>query len=320
MPFRRTQRAHRISARWFPMVAVAMGLALSAFCPAGHSAQLQLTADDQFRYAQSCFESRDYPCAIAEFRRFAHFFPTDPRVAQALLQMGRSQLLAGDANGAIARFKTVIRRFEDSPQAIQAAFLETEAWSRQGAYGQALLTLNNLILSTTDADLQDRARFRSTWIHIDRGDWPAARSALRAITPANQTRYRTQTLLADLMAADRIPAKSPALAGGLSILPGLGQLYCERYEDALIALLVNGGLIWASVESFGHELYALGSVIGFVETGFYAGNIYGAVGDAHKYNRRAAQEFKSGLKRRWRVSMLPAPQKDGIGLMLQFDY
>ena len=100
----------------------------------------------------------------------------------------------------------------------------------------------------------------------------------------------------------------------------MGQLYCERYEDALIAFLVNTGLIWATVEAFSNDLYALGSVIGFVGLGFYAGNIYGAVGDAHKFNRRAVRTFSNGLTTRWRVGVLPAPQKDGIGLVLQFDY
>jgi tetratricopeptide (TPR) repeat protein len=338
MPTRTAQRIEKRRWRRLLTFSVTLCLTLGVYCPTGHSAEVQLTAktrltagtrltadirltaDDQFRYAQSCFEAQAYACAIAEFRRFAHFFPTDPRVAQALLQMGRAQLLTGNAEGATKRFETVIRRFENSPEAIQAAFLKTEAWARQGAYNQALITLNNLILTTTDRAVQDRARFRSAWIHIDRGDWPAARSALNAITPANRTHYRTDTLLADLEAADRIPVKSPVLAGSLSILPGLGQLYCARYEDALIALLVNGGLIWASAEAFGHELYALGGVLGFVEAGFYAGNIYGAIGDAHKYNRRAVGDFRDSLKSKWRVGMLPAPRKDGIGLVLQVDF
>jgi tetratricopeptide (TPR) repeat protein len=302
-------------------VAFAILLAIGRpFTPPVLAAEVHLTADAQFEYAVSCLKAQAYDCASTEFRRFAHFFPADPRVAQALLQMGRAQLLAGEAEAAVKSFEAVLKRFEGCPEAIQAALLKAETWVHQGAPNQALLTLNNLLLTTKDATVQDRARFRSAWIHIDKGDWPAARAALKAITPANRGRYRVDALLDDLAAADRIATKSPALAGGLSILPGLGQLYCERYEDALIALLVNGGLIWASIEAFSHDLYALGGVIGFVGLGFYAGNIYGAVGDAHKYNRRAVQTFKSGLTRRWRVGVLPAPQKDGIGLVLQFDY
>lgn len=279
-----------------------------------------LRAEDQFTYAHTCMKGKDYPCAIAEFRRFAHFFPADARVPEALLQMGRAQLLANQPARAVASFEGLIRRFEQHPLAVQAAFLKAEAWVRQRAHLQAVLALDNLIQTTRDKAVQDRARFRIAWIHVDRGDWPAARRALNAITPENRAHYRTDTLLADLDTAAHIPTKSPALAGGLSVIPGLGQLYCGRYEDALIAFLVNGGLIWASVEAFTNDLYALGGVIGFVEMGFYAGNIYGAVGDAHKYNQRAVRAFSNGLTGKWRVGMLPAPQKDGIGLVLQFDY
>jgi tetratricopeptide (TPR) repeat protein len=284
------------------------------------AAEVRITADAQFDYAHTCLRAQNYDCAIAEFRRFTHFFPNDDRVPEALLQMGRAQLLANQPAQAVVSFEALIRRFEQHPLAVQAAFLKAEAWMRQQAHLQAILTLNNLIQTTPDQAVQDRARFRIAWIHVDRGDWPAARSALNMISPAHQGHYQTRALLADLDGAANIPTKSPTLAGSLSVLPGLGQLYCERYEDAIIALLVNGGLIWASVEAFNHDLYALGGVIGFVELGFYAGNIYGAVGDAHKYNRRATRAFSNGLTRKWRVGMLPAPQKDGIGLLLQFDY
>lgn len=33
----------------------------------------------------------------------------------------------------------------------------------------------------------------------------------------------------------QIARKNPRLAGFLSILPGAGQFYCERYQDALVA-------------------------------------------------------------------------------------
>jgi tetratricopeptide (TPR) repeat protein len=294
-------------------------LVIGLWVPAG-GAEVRITADTQFNFAQRCLKTQAYDCARDEFRRFAYLFPEDDRVPEALLQMGRAQLLAGKPADAARSFENLIRRFENSPEAVQAAFLQVEAWVRQDAPGQALLVLDSLIRSRPDRAIQDRARFRAAWIHIDSGNWPAARAAVNAISPENRARYRTDTLLADLAATDHIPTKSPTLAGGLSILPGLGQLYCQRYEDALIAFLVNGGLIWASVEAFNHDLYALGSVIGFVELGFYAGNIYGAVGDAHKFNRRAIRSFSNDLTTRWRVGVLPAPQKDGIGLVLQFDY
>jgi len=71
----------------------------------------------------------------------------------------------------------------------------------------------------------------------------------------------------------------------LSVIPGAGYLYLERYQDALISLLVNTALIFAAYEAFDNDLYVLGGIISFVELGFYAGNIYGATTSAHKINR-----------------------------------
>jgi hypothetical protein len=93
----------------------------------------------------------------------------------------------------------------------------------------------------------------------------------------------------------------------LSIVPGGGQLYCNRYQDAMTAFLINAGLIWAAWEAFDNEQYALGSVISFVEFGFYAGNIYGAVSSAHKYNRDRIAEFRERLNQRRQMSLSLAP-------------
>ena len=114
--------------------------------------------------------------------------------------------------------------------------------------------------------------------------------------------------------------KSPALAGTLAVIPGAGYLYCGRYKDALIALLVNGGLIWAAYESFSNDLYALGSVITFVEIGFYAGNIIGSVASAHKYNRKNEQQWIKHLRQRLKVSLGSRPETRGIELSLRYTY
>ena len=59
------------------------------------------------------------------------------------------------------------------------------------------------------------------------------------------------------------------------------------------------------MESFDKELYALGAVISVVEFGFYAGNIYGAVGSAHKYNKLQDAAFIDNLKLKFNVSNDP---------------
>ena len=53
------------------------------------------------------------------------------------------------------------------------------------------------------------------------------------------------------------------------------------------SFLFNTGMICAACLAFDHDNPALGSVIAFVETGFYSGNIYGSITAAHKYNKAA---------------------------------
>ena len=179
-----------------------------------------------------------------------------------------------------------------------------------------MLDLHNLIALTQDDDTADRARYELGWLHVDQGLWIEAGQAFERISPANRDRLQVGSLQKALADSDAIPEKKPTVAGTLSIIPGGGQLYCARYQDALTALLINGGLIWAAWEAFDKELYALGGVITFVEFGFYAGNITGAVSSAHKYNRDRAAEFRESLYRHRQPSLSLAPIPGGAALFL----
>ena len=58
------------------------------------------------------------------------------------------------------------------------------------------------------------------------------------------------------------------------------------------------------------------SVISAVGFGFYAGNIYGAVSSAHKYNRDRITEYRERLNQRRQISLSLAPSPKGAALCL----
>ena len=62
-------------------------------------------------------------------------------------------------------------------------------------------------------------------------------------------------------------------------------------------------MIWATVTSFKDDNPALGGVIAFVEAGFYAGNFYGGITSAHKYNKNKTQTFIRELQESARISL-----------------
>lgn len=285
----------------------------------GH-AQLTIDADQQYRYAQSRFDAGAYDEAIIEFNRFIFFFPDDPRIARARLITGLAHYRAGRYQAAAVIFNQLTMDYRGLPYQDEAFFMLSRSHARQGMLGQAILDLKNLLAVAADADVIDRARYELGWLHVDGGRWSQADAFFSRVSPANQDRFEVEPLIAALALSDDIPSKNPTTAGLLSIVPGGGQLYCGRYRDALTAFAINAGLIWAAWESFDNEQYALGSVITFVEFGFYAGNIYGAVSGAHKFNRDRIDDFRSNLSRyrRMPLSLVPVPGGVRVSLSVAF--
>jgi tetratricopeptide (TPR) repeat protein len=281
---------------------------------------LTIDADNQYRFAQSRLDANAFDEAIAEFNRFIHFFPDDPRIPRARFQTGVAHYRAGRFLAAAAVFDRQTRNYEGLPLQNEAFFMLSRSHADQGMTEQALLDLHNLLAVTTNADVIDRAHYEKGWLHVEQGQWQLADRAFDAIASANRDRYRIVELRHSLTAHDEIQTKNPTLAGTFSIVPGGGQLYCNRYRDAMTAFLINAGLILAAWEAFDNDLPALGGVITFVEFGFYAGNIYGAVSSAHKFNRDRMDAFKSRLKRNKSMPLSLAPAFRGAALLLSFDF
>ncbi|MBR9987948.1 MAG: tetratricopeptide repeat protein [Desulfosarcina sp.] len=299
----------------FLIVTIGLTLVLIS-APATGFARLTIDADGQYRYAQSRLDSGAVDEAIAEFNRFIHFFPADARVPRARFQTGMAHFSAGRYQAAAAIFNQQTLDFTDSSLDTQAFFMLSRSHARQGMIEQAILDLHNLVALSSDPAVIDRARYELGWLHVDQGRWTDAERAFGRISPANQDRFQVADLKQALAGSEAIPVKSPTTAGWLSMVPGGGQLYCNRYQDAATAFLINAGLIWAAWEAFDDEQYALGSVISVVGFGFYAGNVYGAVSSAHKYNRARITEYRQRLNQRRQMSLSLAPTPEGAALCL----
>ena len=196
----------------------------------------------------------------------------------------------------------------------------SEAYANLKAFNLALISLNNLVTITQDEDIRDEAYYRIGWIYIETASWDNARQYFEKISHKNRQKFRLERLADELGKETLIPQKDPNLAGFLSIIPGGGYLYCERYQDALIAFLLNGGLILAAYESFDEGNGALGGLLTFVGFGFYAGNIYGAVTSAHKFNRKETGRFIYQLKKNTRVNLSADLENKSVYLSLRFSF
>ena len=279
-----------------------------------------IDADQQYRYARSCYDRGAFNEAIHEFGRFIYFFPNDPRTSRANYLVGMAHFQAAQYPDAVRVFKAIADNQRAAGLKSEAFFMLSRSHARQGMIEQAMLDLHNLIATSTEPEIIDRARYELGWLHVDAGQWEPAKRSFSQITQAHQARYQVAQLNAAVSRYDQIRTKHPFTAGLLSIIPGGGQMYCGRYQDALAAFLINAGLILSAWEAFDNELYALGGVISFIEFGFYSGNIYGAVSSAHKFNRNRVDAFRNDLYRHKQPPLSIAATASGITLSLSIDF
>jgi tetratricopeptide (TPR) repeat protein len=281
---------------------------------------ITLNPDKQFNYAQELFSAKDYLTAVNEYKRFIYFFPKDERIELAMFQIGQSYFLGRQFDEAVKSFKKLTDQYFETEYSIKSYFKISDIYIALKAFDLALINLNNLIMITKDENIKDEAYYRIGWIYIETASWGNARRYFEKISPGNRNKFRLKKLADELDKETLIPQKDPKLAGFLSIIPGGGYLYCERYQDALIAFLLNGGLIYAAYESFDKGHGALGGLITFVGFGFYAGNIYGAVTSAHKFNRKETGQFIYKLKETARVNLSADLENKGVLLSFRFSF
>ena len=272
---------------------------------------MNIDGEQQFGYAETLFTNQQYRKAAEEYQRFAFFFKDHPKNRTARFRAGESFLLAGEPAQAVKILNTLVSEDRMDALSMETFFLLAECHLQLDRPTQAVVQLNNVIALSDDPAMDDRAYYRIGWIHIQMADWPGAMKAFNRMSATGRRRYDLDRLGQALSNAGDRPTKSPLLAGTLSVVPGGGQLYCHRYEDALIALALNTGFVWAASDAFDKEQYGLGGLLSFVGLGFYLGNIYGAVNDAHKYNHMHTQQFIDGLQQ-YQIR-IPGPQ-DGAAM------
>jgi tetratricopeptide (TPR) repeat protein len=280
------------------MTALCLSLVVAQEAVAG-----QGDRDKLFGFAESLFAEGDYYRAITEYKRFNYLYPIDILVEKADFRIGECYFKAGRRVEAIDSFNAFIRHYPAGALRSNALYHKGQAEKEQKRYTDALTTFNELI-RTGDANYRDRALYAQALVLLAQQEWQRARETFASL-PQESPLSPSAIIYSDGVGRmDGLPRKSPALAGTLAaVLPGAGHLYAERPRDALVSFLLNGSFIWAAVELFRNNNNVAGGIVAFFELGWYGGNIYSAVGSAHKYNQRVEDEFLQGLKEKSGISL-----------------
>ena len=266
----------------------------------------QINKIELLSFADSLHDEGDYYRAITEYKRLIFHFPSSKAAIRAGFKIAVSYMGGKRYEAAISELKKFRQLYPDDPLAIEALFLIAEAFYSLGNYDAALKYFKKVELdaiATKSGDMKERAAAARGWCLARKGSWEAAAAVYDSLQDG-ESGLKYGKLTKDLKAASKLPQKSPALAGTLSaIIPGSGQLYLGRKQDALVAFLLNGVFIAGAMESFRKGEDATGAILLFFEAGWYAGNIYSATSGAHKYNKKSKEDLLYKLERKYSLEV-----------------
>jgi tetratricopeptide (TPR) repeat protein len=281
---------------------------------------LVIDADAQYRFAQGRYDAGHYREAVAEFERFAFFFPDDTRVPLAKWRIANALYQLGRFTNAVAQLGTLIGADAVDPNLrLKAQLLVSQCLARMGQSGAAAAHLGRLAATAADPAEADELRYQLGWLYLETDQWDRAGEQFDRIHPSRRVTYRLDGLENALEQRHDLPRKDPTVAGTLAVLPGAGYLYCGRPRDAAVALAVNAALFIGAWEAFDSDQEALGALLGVVGIGFYSGSIYGTVASAHKTNQDEIERFRKRLEKRYRVKVLAGGHRIGLQFSMTFD-
>lgn len=297
------------------------GLSILLLClsPA-FSEQLTIDSDEQFAFAREHMEKGQYQRAIVEFDRFIYFFPQERRVSLAQHLIGVCHLKDGQYREAREVFSRAFRDAPDSPFAGKALFLTGESYYQEGMFDRAAGFFGEVLNADPPSQLENAAHYRLGWIRMQENRWQEASEDFRKVGMGDPLYPNAARLSVESLKGELLPQKDPVVAGVMAgVLPGLGHVYVSRYKDAMVAFLLNGLFIWATIESFHQDHDVLGGILAFFEAGWYAGNIYSAVNVTHKWNRKVRDDFRKGLLDGFDLRLLTS-KKGPAGLAFTFRF
>jgi len=271
-------------------------------------------------FADYLFETEEYYRAITEYTRFLFFFPDGPLVKVIRLKIAYAYQKGDQWLDALRLFEALWQDYADQEIGREACFQSAETLRLQKNYQSAIKRYRLFIENFPEDERVNTAFFHIGCIQLELHEWMEAAGAFKKVKPNNQFSFEAGYLTKEAKKLPHLPLKKPALAGILSAtIPGSGQMYAHRYRDGLTAFLVNGGFIWGIAEAFHEDQSSLGTILLFIELGWYAGNIYSAVNSTKKFNLQKIEKKLTPLLERCRLSFnMKQPMKRSRGIKLSF--
>ncbi len=258
--------------------------------------------EKQYDFAMSLFNEGEYYRAITEWKRFIYYFPKSNLIDDATLFIGKSYFMGEKYDDAINKFMDFREAFPDSNLIPECLYLRGITHFKKEEYHLARGLFELVRTKYPDSIWADKSVIMNSWSYAKEGDFHEANAKIKQEKIMDEKlRLMVKEFSSEIEKGEMIPKKSPRTAGLLAaILPGSGHFYLGRYKDGTVAFLLNASFIWGAVASFQQGNYAVGGILTFFEVGWYTGNIYSAVGAAHKYNKLEEDRFRDDIEKKFK--------------------
>ena len=281
-------------------------------------AEMIITSDLQFAYAEELYVKKTFDTALHEYRRYLHFFPDSDK--KALISLRISGCLYGLKR--FAESEAALKELLESqiPETLRLTALynlaeiqiaENKRDDAKAALDRLLTEAEvraNIVDDETVEIIRNAAERKKAWLFVEKGDWDKAMTLYGDMNASEKQTVVLNGFLSDLDEKKKAISeveKDPAMAGLLSVIPGAGYLYLKRYQDASIAFLANALVIGGAYKAFDNGNAPLGVILSLIGSGFYGGNIYGSVRSADKHNENLRNAAISDLKRKYPENASP---------------
>lgn len=239
-------------------------------------------------FARALSEEGDHYRAIGEYKRALFLSPGDARGFQWRYAIGEAYRAGEQYDAAAKQFEALA---SGAPATVQARALLGAARSHlaAGQWESAIARSREAAdaWEESEPERSREARYVEGWALLRAGRDAEAAKAFERARGVDVVGQGATDLLRVLPQLDRLPSRSPALAGTLGLVPGLGHLYIGEPMIAVSAAVWNGIFIWALVDAIQKENWSLAVVLGLFEAMWYGGSVVGAVSGAHRFNRDA---------------------------------
>ena len=251
-----------------------------------------------YSFASELLTDKQFDKAALEFLRYKRYFPEDTLLPSVNFRLAYSYEKLTNYERARAEYLNLFSNYPENSIAGHSFYRYYLTYYLNKQMDTLRYLVEDVKDSLADQRLKTSLKYLSIWSLIDQQDFISAKEILSGLSDDNTfLKPSLNYLLSKTQQVDYLTEKSPIFSSILStVIPGLGQGYCERWGDAGYSFILSVGGIGSGYYFWERDRnFAL--FTGISGLFFYLGNIYGAFSSAILYNRDTAKDYIDAIHR-----------------------